>query len=90
MAAGESDVDYLMFGGPDDDEPAEAILERTQWWAEIFNVPCVAFARSLDDVDALAQTGAEFVALESAIWDDPRGPAAAVADAAKRMAGALA
>jgi thiamine-phosphate pyrophosphorylase len=90
MNAGESDIDYLMFGAPDDEEPAETIRERAQWWAEIFNVPCVAYARSLADVDALARTGAEFVALEAAIWDDPRGPAAAVADAARRCAGALA
>jgi thiamine-phosphate pyrophosphorylase len=90
MSAGESDVDYLMFGGPDDDEPAESILDRAQWWAEIFNVPCVAFARSLDEVDALAPTGVEFVALEAAIWDDPRGPSAAVVDVSKRLAGAFA
>lgn len=90
MRAGELDVDYLMFGGPGDAASPDAVLERTQWWAEIFNVPCVAFARSLAEVDALVEAGAEFVAVEGAVWDDPRGPAAAVADAGARCAGAMA
>lgn len=82
MNAGELDVDYLMFGGPDSADTAEEIGERAQWWAEIFNVPCVAYAADLAEVEALAQTGAEFVALEKAVWDDPRGSAVAVAEAA--------
>jgi thiamine-phosphate pyrophosphorylase len=90
MEAGERDVDYLMFGGPGDPLDPQDVLERAQWWAEIFNVPCVAFAHSLDEVDALAAAHVEFVALEKAVWDDPRGPAAAVADAQKRCVGALA
>ncbi|MFV0279889.1 MAG: thiamine phosphate synthase [Rhodoblastus sp.] len=85
MDAGESDIDYLMFGAPDDDATTADILERTQWWAEIFNVPCVAFARSLGEVAALARAGAEFIALEAAVWDDPRGPAAAVAEVAAHL-----
>ncbi len=90
MAAGELDVDYLMFGGLDDSMSPAAVLERTQWWAEIFNVPCVAFAQSLTEVDALSNAGAEFIALDAAVWDDARGPAAAVAEAGARCAGALA
>ncbi len=90
MTAGEQDVDYLMFGGPDDPATDLDILERTQWWAEIFNVPCVAFARTLEEIEPLADAGAEFIALESAVWDDPRGPAAAVSEAASRSAGAIA
>lgn len=90
MSAGELDVDYLMFGAPDERAAAVEILEQTRWWAEIFNVPCVAFARALDEIEALADAGAEFIALEAAVWDDPRGPAAAVAEAAARSVGALA
>ena len=84
MRAGEAGADYVMFGdaafaaaGPAPDEVAETV----GWWAEIFNVPCVGFARALGDVEALALAGAEFVALAAAVWDDPRGPGAAVADA---------
>lgn len=90
MSAGEQDVDYLMFGGPDDHATHLDILERTHWWAEIFNVPCVAFARALDEIEPLADAGAEFIALEAAVWNDPRGPAAAVSEAAARSAGAMA
>ncbi len=84
MLAGETDVDYLMFGEPraDGSLPArEDTLARVQWWAEIFNVPCVGFAQTLADVEPLARAGAEFVALGDAVWTDPRGPAAAVVDA---------
>ena len=91
MAAGETDVDYLMFGGPDDLARPADIRDRAQWWAEIFNVPCVAYAHALEDVAPLAAAGVEFVALESAVWDHPAGPAAAVAAAnAALKAGALA
>lgn len=90
MSAGERDVDYLMFGGPGDPLGPDDVRERAQWWAEIFNVPCVAFAHSLADVAALAEAHVEFVALEAAVWDDSRGPAAAVADAQKLCSGALA
>ncbi len=73
-----------MFGdagfGPEGPS-AETVAETAAWWAEIFNVPCVAFARALDEVEALALTGAEFVALADAVWDDPRGPGTAVAAA---------
>ncbi|MFT4098755.1 MAG: thiamine phosphate synthase [Rhodoblastus sp.] len=90
MSAGEMDVDYLMFGGPADPATHLDILERTHWWAEIFNVPCVAFARALDEIEPLADAGAEFIALENAVWNDARGPAAAVSEASARCAGALA
>jgi thiamine-phosphate pyrophosphorylase len=79
MTAGELDVDYLMFGDLDPGgESAESVLERVSWWAEIFNVPCVGVAHELDEVEALAKSGVEFVALGPKIFDDPRGPAAAV------------
>ncbi len=63
-----------------------AVADTAAWWAEIFNVPCVAFAATLDDVEGLALTGAEFVALGAAVWRDPRGPAAAVAEAQAALA----
>jgi len=82
MSAGEQDVDYLMFGDLDPGgESAESVLERASWWAEIFNVPCIAVAHDLGQVEALAKSGAEFIALAAEIFADPRGPAAAVAQA---------
>ena len=84
MEAGEQDADYVMFGEPTRDgwsPPAEQVLERAGGWTEIFNVPCVAYAATLADVAALAKIGVDFIALRDAVWNDPRGPAAAVRDA---------
>ena len=86
MTAGESGADYVLFG--DDAAPLEpgALLERVAWWAEIFFTPCVAFARSLEEVGPLVAAGADFVMLGDCVWSDPRGPAAAVADARRAIA----
>ena len=86
MSAGELDIDYVMFGDPAPDgytPPAEQTLERVAWWADIFNVPCVGYAARLDDIAPLVGAGADFVALGTALWDDPRGTTAAAADAAR-------
>lgn len=90
MAAAEAGADYVMFGEPRADgsvPPPEAVAERASWWAEIFETPCVAFAAEIGAVGALAATGAEFIALGDAVWSDPRGPAAAVADVQRALAG---
>jgi thiamine-phosphate pyrophosphorylase len=90
MVAAESGADYVMFGEPDAGgrRPSfDAIVERLAWWAEVFEVPCVGFAADLGEAENLARAGADFIALES-IFTDARGAAAAVAEAAKRLAGA--
>jgi thiamine-phosphate pyrophosphorylase len=87
MLAAESGADYVMFGEPDTagKRPSfEAIHERVAWWVDVFEIPCVAFAASLAEVELLG--AAEFVALGPFVFADPRGPAAAVADAARRLA----
>lgn len=78
MTAGEMDVDYLMFGGPDDPATDLDVLGRAQWWAEIFNTPCVAYAHKLDDAGSLVETSAEFIAFEAAVWSHADGPAKAM------------
>ena len=83
MCAGEAGVDYVMFGGPDEHRDFAEIREKTAWWTELFNPPCVAYAGVLDEIAALAAAGAEFIALCDAVWSDPHGPAAAV-ETAKR------
>lgn len=65
MEAAEAGVDYVMFGEPraDGSVPApSAVRERAEWWAELFQTPCVAYAATFDDAVPLAETGAEFVA----------------------------
>jgi thiamine-phosphate pyrophosphorylase len=91
MLAGEAGADYVMFGEPDEDgeRPShEAVLDRVDWWAKLFEVPCVGYAGALDDVDSLAAAGADFVALGAWVFDDKRGTARVVADAAGRLIGA--
>ena len=89
MLAAEVGADYVMFGEPDEDgnRPSfEAIAERVAWWAEVFEIPCVGFAASLDEVEPLAQAGADFIAVGDCVFADARGCAAALADVARRLA----
>ena len=84
MAAGEAGADYVLFGEPDasGQRPSvEAITERLQWWAELFEPPCVGFAASRQEIGEFAAAGADFVLVGDFIWADPRGAAAALLDA---------
>jgi thiamine-phosphate pyrophosphorylase len=84
MAAGELGADYVLFGEPDakGQRPSpEAIAERLQWWAELFEPPCAGFAASREEAYEFAAAGADFVLVGDFIWADPRGAAAALADA---------
>jgi thiamine-phosphate pyrophosphorylase len=88
MVAGEAGADYVMFGEPDREgrRPAfDAVVERLAWWAELFEVPCVGFAASLDEVEALASGGADFVAVDF-IWTARGGAGAATRAIAERLA----
>jgi thiamine-phosphate pyrophosphorylase len=83
MAAGEAGADYVLFGEPDakGQRPSvEAIAERLQWWAELFEPPCVGFAVSREEAYEFAAAGADFVLVGDFIWADPRGAAAALVD----------
>jgi thiamine-phosphate pyrophosphorylase len=89
MLVAEAGADYVMFGEPDAHgrRPAfAAVRERVEWWTELFEVPCVAFAASPDEVEPLARAGAEFVALGDWAFADARGVAAAVRDAVAQLA----
>jgi thiamine-phosphate pyrophosphorylase len=82
MTAGEIGADYVLFGEPDalGQRPSmEAIAERLQWWAELFEPPCVGFAASRKEAYEFAAAGADFILAGDLIWNDPRGPAAALA-----------
>jgi thiamine-phosphate pyrophosphorylase len=88
MSAGEMGADYVMFGEPDaaGKSPSfEAIVERVAWWAEIFEIPCVAFAKTVDQALDLARAGADFIALGAAVWSDPKHVETVVAEAAARI-----
>lgn len=58
MALAEMGADYIAFGGPERDE-------LVAWWAEIFEVPCVALGvASVASTAALARAGADFIGLD--------------------------
>jgi thiamine-phosphate pyrophosphorylase len=89
MLAGEAGADYAMFGEPDRAgrrPPFDAVLERIEWWAKLFQPPCIGYAAHLDEVAPLAQAGADFVALGEWVWTHAQGPAAAIAAAAGELA----
>jgi thiamine-phosphate pyrophosphorylase len=98
MLAAEAGADYVMFGEPafgggdseshtaaDRRPPFAAVVERIVWWADVFQSPCVGYAESLDEVAALAAAGADFVALGSFVFTDPRGPSAVLQAAAELL-----
>lgn len=90
LEIGEAEPDYLFFGRLDGDR-AERIfpkaLELAAWWSSVTIIPAVVMGgRSIASVEEAAAEGIGFVALSAAIWDDPRGPGAAVAEAAERLA----
>lgn len=83
MVAGELGCDYVCFDA--------RALETIAWWAEMMEVPCVAWGHiDLEGAPALVEAGADFLAVGRAVWDHPDGPKAAVAafnallDAAER------
>jgi thiamine-phosphate pyrophosphorylase len=84
MAAGEAGADYVLFGERDakGERPSvEAIAERLEWWAELFEPPCVGFATSREEAYEFAAAGADFVLVGDLVWADPRGAAAALKEA---------
>jgi thiamine-phosphate pyrophosphorylase len=88
MLAGELGADYVMFGEPDAAGKSPsfgAIVERVAWWAEIFEIPCVAFAETVDQIGELARAGADFIALAAAVWSDPQRVETVIAEATARI-----
>jgi thiamine-phosphate pyrophosphorylase len=93
MSAGEMGADYVMFGEPHGGAQTMglaslmSLTERVVWWAEIFETPCVAYADTVAAAGALAEAGADFVALGDAVWANS-SPAAAVREAYGLIVGA--
>lgn len=68
MTLGENGADYVAFGIAasvhDRDDATEHQLELIEWWAELFEVPCVALgATDHQSAGALAAAGADFVCI---------------------------
>jgi thiamine-phosphate pyrophosphorylase len=86
---GEAGADYVGFGVPegvkDTDGARARRLELISWWAEVFEIPCVAFdVAAPEDADRLARAGADFIGLRLRAGEAPADVTArirAVADA---------
>jgi thiamine-phosphate pyrophosphorylase len=55
-----------------------AISERLAWWDELFELPSVAFAATLEEAGVFAGAGADFILAADFIWTAPEGPLAAL------------
>lgn len=70
MDVAEAGADYVAFDAGE--------LELIEWWGALFEVPCVAAGATLDTAKSILAAGADFLAVNSAIWDAPDSPKAAV------------
>lgn len=83
MEAGEQGADYVAFGAffPTATKDAEttAGIDILEWWSELMVIPAVAIGGiTPENCPPLVRAGADFVAVVSAVWDHPEGPAEAV------------
>ena len=76
MTAGEDGADYVAFGERDGPLSAE-IIDLIRWWRDVTVLPCLAHATDVETARKLADTGADFIGVSSAIWEHTDGPAAA-------------
>ena len=90
MEAGEAGADYVAFGAfyPTTSKSPAALAhwgtptpEILSWWSTETILPCVAIG-GITPANAapLVAAGADFIAVLSGVWSDPRGVAAAVQD----------
>ena len=80
LDAGDDGADYVSFGPffPPSGE-AGAELETLAWWARVMTLPAVAIGGiKPENCAPLVAAGADFLAVISAVWDFPSGPAAGV------------
>lgn len=84
LEVGEARPDYIFFGRLDGDIKPEAHPKNValaEWWASMIEIPCIVMGGTeVSSVVTVAESGAEFVALRTAIFDNPAGAAAAVAE----------
>jgi thiamine-phosphate pyrophosphorylase len=83
MEAAEAGADYVAFGAfyPTSTKQVEHVaeLDTLQKWSMVTEIPCVAIGGiTPDNAKPLKDAGADFLAVSSAVWDHPQGPAEAV------------
>ena len=93
MEAGEAGADYVAFGAffpsPSKETDTRADLELLAWWSDIMELPVVAIGGiTAGNCAPLVRAGANFLAVISAVWSHPDGPAAGVQAMNAAIAGA--
>lgn len=91
MSAAEQGADYVAFGAffPTTTKETSATPDKEilKAWSVATNVPSVAIGGiNQQNCGELAEAGADFVAVLSAVWDHPKGPGAAVREFNKALA----
>nr|CAD6600247.1 thiamine phosphate synthase [Rhizobium sp. Khangiran2] len=84
LEIGELQPDYIFFGKFDGDikpEPHPKNLALGEWWASMVEIPCIVMGgNEVASVVAVAETGAEFVALREAVFGGSQAAEQAVAE----------
>ena len=83
IEAAAKGADYVAFGAfyatATKEAKARANLDTLAWWSEMTTVPSVAIGGiTPTNCPPLVRTGADFLAVVTAVWDHPDSPAAAV------------
>ena len=83
IAAADQGADYVAFGAfyPTNTKDAKfcAPVEILSDWSAVTIVPCVAIGGiTAENCAPLVRAGADFLAVVSAVWNHPQGPAVAV------------
>lgn len=95
MSDAEAGADYVAFGAffstTSKQVHHQAELETLEAWAGAIEIPCVAIGGiTAANCAPLVRAGADFLAVISAIWDAPGGPAAGVTAMTEAIANAIA
>ncbi len=84
LEQGESNPDYVFFGKLEGDIKPEAHpknLALGEWWASMIEIPAIVMGGTdVSSVVAVAETGVEFVAMRSGVFDNAGGAAQAVSE----------
>jgi thiamine-phosphate pyrophosphorylase len=92
LEAAEKGADYVAFGGffPSPTKQGRRFhgdIDILSWWNEIMTVPSVAIGGiTPQNCGPLVACGVDFLAIISAVWNHPHGPAAAVKEFAAAIA----
>tara|TARA_B100001123_G_scaffold279468_1_gene311300 strand:+ start:641 stop:1318 length:678 start_codon:yes stop_codon:yes gene_type:complete len=90
ITASELGADYVAFGAffPTETKTPKTTAqpELLKWWSEITQVPCVAIGGiNPQNCLFLMQSGADFLAVSSGVWNHPAGHAEAISEFEKKL-----